>query len=284
MNTSEFIIPESGSSLEVLMMLFPDSSKNTIKGWVKNKRVLINGSAVKKLSAFAKKGETLSLCSKSKPIDLNIKILYEDKDLVVIHKPEGVLSVATLFEKDLTAHSILKKRYYKQRVYPVHRLDRETSGVMVFAYSDKAKEGLKEQFKKHTISRKYFAVVEGQMKEKSGVWKSFLKEDSSYYVRSHATGAPAITHFKVVKVTGSYSYISLRLETGKKNQVRVHAQDAGHPIVGDHKYGANSNPFNRLGLHAHLLTFFHPTKNKKMVFKSKLPTSFQFRGLDENNH
>ena len=284
MNTNEFIIPRSGSCLEILMLLFPDSSKNSIKGWVKNKRVSINGSAIKKIGAFAKKGDTLSLCSKKKPIDLNIKILYEDKDLVVIDKPEGVLSVATLFEKDQTAHAVLKKRYYKQRVYPVHRLDRETSGVMVFAYSEKARVGLKEQFKKHTISRQYFAVVEGQMKEKSGVWKSFLKEDAAYYVRSDRSGALAITHFKVVKISGSYSYINLHLETGKKNQVRVHAQEAGHPIVGDHKYGANLSPFNRLGLHAHLLTFFHPTKNKQMVFKSKLPKVFQFRGFDENNH
>ena len=114
--------------------------------------------------------------------------------------------------------------------------------------------------------------------------KSFLKEDSAYYVRSDSSGALAITHFKVVKTSGSYSYINLHLETGKKNQVRVHAQEAGHPIVGDHKYGANSSPFNRLGLHAHLLTFFHPTKNKQMVFKSKLPKVFQFRGFDENNH
>ena len=261
--------------LEILGYLFPDSSKTTLRGWIKQGRIVIGGKRMRNAMVSVAENTLFSFEDKVKHAEFGIKILYEDKDLVVLQKPAGLLSVATKFEITETVHSTLKEHSTSRRVFPVHRLDRETSGVMVFAYTNEAKEGLKAQFQLHTIERRYLALVKGNMESSSGKWESFLKEDANYFVSSHPDGKRAITHYEVVKVTGPFTALKLSLETGRKNQIRVHASEAGFPIVGDQKYGASENPLKRLGLHAYHLSFIHPITKKKMEFSSLPPPSFK---------
>ncbi|MCB1067052.1 MAG: RluA family pseudouridine synthase [Simkania sp.] len=265
---------KSASLLEVLEELFPDSSKTTLRSWIKNGRFIRDGQLLRSPQIVISKGTELSFEGKVKHSSFGIKILYEDKDIVVVQKPAGLLSVATHFEEKETVHAALKSRGVAKRVLPVHRLDRETSGVMVFAYTERAKEGLKKQFHLHTMGRQYLAVLEGSIEEKKGMWKSMLKEDANYFVSSHPEGKEAITHYKVVQRKGDYTAVQVTLETGRKNQIRAHASEAGFPVVGDMKYGATKNPLGRLGLHASLLSFIHPVTKKKMEFKSLPPPTF----------
>lgn len=265
--------PNDLTLLEVLKLLAPESSKNTLRSWIEKGRVMIEGREAKKATQCVRQGEEVVIGKKVNFISQEIKIYYEDEHLIVIEKPAGLLSVMTDFEGRNNAHYVLKRRFHSQRVYPVHRLDRDTSGVMVFAYTEAAREGLKQQFMKHSIHRGYTAIVEGVVTPDQGTWKSYLREDKSYFVKSTRQGGQlAITHYKVAKQNKKYSMLDLELETGRKNQIRVHASEAGYPVVGDAKYGISKR--DRLYLHASSLAFIHPIKKKKLFFKSNVPDSF----------
>jgi tRNA pseudouridine32 synthase/23S rRNA pseudouridine746 synthase/23S rRNA pseudouridine1911/1915/1917 synthase len=288
-------IQEKTSLLTVLQQLSPDSSKNTLKSWVEQGRVSVDNVRVDTYMQDLLPGQEVSIGPKISFSDAGVKILYEDRDLVVIEKPDRLLSVASLSETEKTAHAILKRRL-RRMVYPVHRLDRETSGVMIFAYTPEARDHLKEQFLKHSIERVYYAYVEGAPSPKKGTWRSHLVEDDFYFVKSideqpqrryaktplktsfkaKKEDAPklAITHYEVIEEKSGISLVKFKLETGRKNQIRVHASEAGFPIVGDCKYGAQTQRRGRLCLHAHILGFEHPTKKKTMKFVSPLPAYF----------
>ena len=270
------IAPFDGNALEVLSALFPESSKNTLRSWLERGRVTVDGQVAKKASAPIKKGQNVILGHRKEILDRSIEVLYEDEHLVVIMKPEGVLSVATDFQTRGTAHDILKRRFHAGRVYPVHRLDRETSGVMVFAYTQKAKEYFETLFFEHTILRSYVALVEGIVEKPKGTYESFLKEDDHCVVHSTSEnyGKHAVTHFEVLSKKGKYSLVRFVLETGRKNQIRVHCKEAGHPIAGDIKYCALTNPIKRLALHAEKLGFVHPTNKKDLLFQTPIPEEF----------
>jgi len=265
---------------EVLEKLGQESSKRTLHGWLKQKRVVIDGQLARFATQKVLPGQTVIVRPKSSSIAEGVKILYEDKELVVIDKPAALLSVATPFQKGNDAHTLLKKRFnHSGRIFPVHRLDRDASGVMVFAYTKLAQEKLKKAFEGHTIKRIYFAIVEGVLKVKKGTWKSYLLEDEeTFFVKSFSSslkGAKeAITHFEVIFQSKKYSLLRLTLETGRKNQIRVHCADAGYPILGDKKYGGSCPFSKRLFLHAHLLGFEHPTSKKEKRFSSPLPQEF----------
>lgn len=268
---------QSNSLFESLVALYPESSKSGIKAWIKWGRITVNDRIVKNPNSPVRDSDNILLNAKTKSLDLDIEILYEDRDIVVINKPKGVLSVATHFDKTKTVHDILKRKFYKQRVYPVHRLDRETSGVLVFAYTQEVRDHLKVQFHDHTIGRKYCAVVEGVLLENSGTWECNLIEDPNYVVhvaKQEGEGKKAITHFEVMGRGKEMTLLGLTLETGRKNQIRAHCKDVGHPIVGDLKYGSSVNPINRLALHAYKLDFIHPTHKRSMIFQSDIPPSF----------
>ncbi len=256
--------------IEALRLMNPTSSKNTLRSWIEKKRVFVNGGLIQKANVMLKAGDEIVLGHRTIFLKQDVKILYEDKEIVVIEKPAGLLSVATDFETEITAHKILKRRFHSQQVYPVHRLDRETSGVMMFAYTQSAREFLKSKFEKHDIQREYVAVVEGHLQTKMGEWKSYLVEDAQYKMisKSDGLGKEAITHYEVIKQSKLYSTLKLTLETGRKNQIRVHCSDAGHPVLGDDKYGSGLNPFNRLALHAQKLGFEHPKTHKRLLFTS----------------
>lgn len=272
------LIPESNLPiLDALTLMSPGSSKTTLRSWIKEGRVQVDGAPVKTSDRIVAKGQTISIGPKSRFLDAGLKVLYEDNHLVVIDKPEGLLSVATNFEKGETAHAFLKKNYRPKVVFVVHRLDQDTSGVMLFALTPEARDGFKKMFEKHDMHRQYIAIVEGRFEEPKGTWESFLVEDSNYVVRSTEDenhGQRALTHYIVRASKKGYSWLDVTLETGRKNQIRVHCQDAGHPIVGDKKYGAVSNPIKRLCLHSHVIGFKHPVTDKPLQFTSPVPDSF----------
>ncbi len=263
----KFVIDKEQTLLEALITMNPDSSKNTLRGWVEKGRALVNGRPLLRCNDLVLKGDKLSLGNRVSFINDEIKVIYEDKHLIVIDKPEGLLSVSTDYSDDSNVHRILKNRFNK-KVFPVHRLDRETSGVMVFAYSELAKEHLKKLFYHHEITREYIAIVEGHLQKKKGTWESHLKEDPTYRVKSDPLGKLAITHYEVISESRHLTTLRVTLETGRKNQIRVHCSEAGNPIVGDKKYGSTRNSLGRMGLHAQKLGFVHPETGKKMLFES----------------
>lgn len=266
--------------LDCLQAIYPDSSKTTLRSWIEQKRVFLEDELVLTTKQEVLEGQTITVGKKTLLIEDDVEILFEDQHLVVIHKPEGLLSVPTAFDKYHTAHNMLKKKHPGKVIYPVHRLDRETSGVMVFAYTSLAREHFKKLFYSHDIERKYIAIVENPLKQSQGTWQSYLVEDeATYHVASRkepvSEAKLAITHYKTLATKKNCSLIELTLETGRKNQIRVHCAENGHPILGDKKYEAVTDPIQRLALHAESLGFVHPVTKKKMVFSKRIPASFQ---------
>jgi 23S rRNA pseudouridine1911/1915/1917 synthase len=276
-----YLAPKDFSILETLVYLFPESSKNTLRSWIKQGRIQVEEAVVSNTSFQVYKGQKITLNQRKRVIyshsSVPISILYEDRDLVVLDKPSGLLTVASAFEKEETLHALLKAHYRPRSIFVVHRLDQETSGTIVFAFNETTHEKLKDLFEMHAIERMYTAIVEGKMASSSGIWHSYQYEDRQYVV--HDTSDPtrgrlAITHYETLAQFKRYSWLKLRLETGRKNQIRVHCRSAGHPVVGDKKYGAKTNPLHRVCLHAHLLTFQHPMTKKPLRFESAVPPEF----------
>jgi 23S rRNA pseudouridine1911/1915/1917 synthase len=270
------IIDKDQSLLEALSILAPDSSKTTHRSWLKDGRVTVDGEVVKLASTLVRKGQEVSLNQRLRFIE-GLQVYYEDRHLIIIEKPAGLLSVSSATELKQTAHNLLKNYFRPKKVFPVHRLDQDTSGIMMFALSELACEHLKADFEQHLVQREYTGVVEGTITPSQGTWKSYLVEDANFYV--HQTNNPelgrlAVTHYQVQQVARNRSLVTFKLETGRKNQIRVHCQAAEHPIVGDKKYGAQSNSLKRLCLHAHMLAFRHPITNQAMQFESPVPTQF----------
>lgn len=210
-----------------------------------------------------------------------LTILHEDQDIIVIDKSSGLLTVKAKYEKQKTAHHILTEYIRrgstrsKRYLFVVHRLDRDTSGVLVFAKSFKAMDNLKRQWE--SVTKKYLAVVHGVLTEKSGTITSYLVENDDYEVSSvkgSAKGKLARTRFKVIKETKRFSLLEIELLTGKKNQIRVHLFEKGHPIVNDDKYGNIGKIGGPLTLHSQYLTFNHPHSGKRLTFEAKVPDYF----------
>ena len=216
-----------------------------------------------------------------KHLPRGLKILYEDKDTLVVDKPAGLLTVRTETDKTRTAHYILTDYVRKgcaksrNRVFTVHRLDQWTSGVLVFAKSEDVKLLLQAQWK--DTEKKYIAVVHGQLPQKEGIIASYLAEDKAFVVYSTTDtrkGKWARTAYKVLKETRQFSLLEITLLTGRKNQIRVHLADKGHPVVGDRKYGKTEDGYKRLALHSKSISFKHPTTGEQMTFETRLPSYF----------
>jgi tRNA pseudouridine32 synthase/23S rRNA pseudouridine746 synthase/23S rRNA pseudouridine1911/1915/1917 synthase len=209
-----------------------------------------------------------------------IELIYEDRDILVIDKPPRLLTMASATEKERTAYHILtdyvRKGYSKssKRVFIVHRLDRDTSGLVIFAKNEEAKYSLQEQW--DSCEKKYIAVIYGHLAEKSGAITSYLAENAAHVVYStenESIGKLSTTYYKVLKETKDYSLLEIELVTGRKNQIRVHFADMGHPIVGDTKYGKKDN-MKRMALHALSISFLHPWNGKRIKFETKIPPYF----------
>ncbi len=219
--------------------------------------------------------------SNTKFLTKGLAILYEDKDILVVDKPAGLLTVATEREKSRTVHSILTDYIRtgcgrsKKRIFVVHRLDRDTSGLLIFAKSEEAMLRLKDEWKQ--TEKKYLAVVHGRCETSSGTIESYLAEDKAYNVYSTANrtkGRLSRTAYTVIKRTKRYSLLEVVLLTGRKNQIRVHLAGIGHPIVGDVKYGQEDDQQPRMALHARSISFRHPYSGRQMTFKSDVPAIF----------
>lgn len=273
----KYQIKEETTLLAALAVMSPQSSKTTLRSWLSLGRVTVDGEPVKLGAELLAVGQEVALGVRPRFLRNEVKIYYEDKDIIVVEKPSGLLSVATAFEKGETMHAYLKEQY-ENTVYVVHRLDQETSGVMLFALSAPACDQLKITFEQHDIERIYYAIVEGKVEKDEGTWESYLYEDPNYFVRKTddpEKGRLATTHYSVRDRSKNYTALNLKLQTGRKNQIRVHCNDAGHPVVGDKKYGATSDPIKRLCLHAQYLAFLHPITKKEMKFESVLPEVFK---------
>jgi 23S rRNA pseudouridine1911/1915/1917 synthase len=210
-----------------------------------------------------------------------LEVVAEDDSVIVINKPAGLLSMATATEKARTAYAILraylnnKKR--PEKLFIVHRLDREASGLVVFAKTVESKERLQDQFKDHSAGRRYVAVVEGRVKEDAFTVRTYLAENAAYRVYSTTNtrhGKLAVTHVKVFRRSSKTTLVEVRLETGRKHQIRVHLAERGHPIVGDKDYGSRLNPIRRLALHGVQLEFRHPVSGEQKTFRSAYPKEF----------
>lgn len=276
-----FEVNEDTFLLEFLIAKMPGKSRSKIKFLLGNKRVLVDGEVISQFNHPLNVGQKIEICKgRIEPVEKSreFTILYEDDNIIVIDKKAGLLSIATKNEKRATAFSLLSQHVKTQnmnnKIFVVHRLDRETSGLMLFAKSETVKRHLQETWNDSIIERTYIAVVEGLVEKAEGVITSYLVEGKTFKVHSvhdSKRGKKAITNYKVLKKSKGYSLLKVNLETGRKNQIRVHLQDIGHSVVGDKKYGATGSPIKRLGLHAQQLSFIHPVSGKKLFFETNIP-------------
>ncbi|HEX6099975.1 MAG TPA: RluA family pseudouridine synthase [Thermoanaerobaculia bacterium] len=276
------VVPAAQSLLDALARLYPDSTKTTLRQLLQAGRVRVNGEVEKNARRELDPGELVEVGQKSVQPALppGLAILHEDEDVIVVLKSHGLLTVATERERETTAQAYLNaylKEKGGERIHVVHRIDRETSGVLVFAKSFEAREALKEKFAAHDVERVYIAVIEGAMDPPRGTIRSHLRERRDLRMESvdaHPDAKLAVTHYRTIESNGTYSLLEIRLETGRKNQIRTHLAEAGHPVVGDRLYGSTVNPLGRLGLHAKVLGFAHPRTGKKLVFTVPVPKGF----------
>jgi 23S rRNA pseudouridine1911/1915/1917 synthase len=277
------VVSEAQSLLDALARLFPESSKTTLRQMLQGGRVRVNGEVEKNARRELDTDDLVEIGQKSVAPVLppGLAILHEDDDVLVVLKAHGLLTVATERERETTAQAYLNvylKSKGGERVHVVHRLDRETSGVLVFAKHFEAREALKEKFAAHDIERVYVAVIEGELDPPRGTFRSHLRERKDLRMESvdaHPDAKLAVTHYRTIETNGRFSLLEIRLETGRKNQIRTHLAEAGHPVVGDRLYGSTINPLGRLGLHAKLLGFDHPSTGKRLVFTAPVPKGFK---------
>lgn len=282
-HNTNFRVDRDIKLMEFLMEKMPQNSRNSIKSLLSHKQVIVNDKPVSQFNYELHEGDGVSI-SKTKIMKQDLKgitVIYEDDDIIVIEKERGVLSVATDKVKNHTAYSILKDYVKasdpKNKIFVVHRLDRDTSGVMIFAKNPKAQDILQTNWNEIVKERTYVAVVMGKVEKDKDTIVSYLAENrafNTYSTDDETKGKKAITTYHVLKRNKNYSLLEVDIETGRKNQIRVHMQEMGHSVVGDKKYGGTKNPIRRLGLHAHSIVFNHPITKQLLSFKSNIPHEF----------
>ncbi len=276
-------VEQPAELLSYLFATWPEVKRKQVRQWLKFQMVTINGRAITQFNHPLKPGDVVAIRTDTFAIPKTMlaggmKVYFEDDALIVIDKPADLLSIASEAETEKTAYFLLTDYVRRgnplgrERVWIVHRLDRETSGLMVFAKSPHAKEVLQANWDK--AEKKYEAVVEGRLKGDKGTFESDLDETNPFKVFSRPASditRHAVTHYRVVARREWRTLVELTLETGRRHQIRVHLSDAGCPIIGDKKYGAKSDPAERLGLHACALRFPHPITGKELHFDSPTP-------------
>jgi len=272
-----------------LRELFPDASGRAVKQWIERGRVRVGGRVVRRGDVTVAPGERVELGPPAGPsFPPQLRLVFEDDHILVIDKPPGLLTIATERERERTAYRLLADyvgghggardgpRRGGPRLFIVHRLDRETSGLLVFAKSVEAKRRLQHQFEARAVERRYVAVVQGSVTDSRGRLRSRLLEDRALRVRAtrdRAAGREAITDYQVLARGEGTTLLELSLVTGRRAQIRAQLATAGHPIVGDHAYGARHDPVRRLCLHATGLAFIHPD-GRRVAFESRTPSAF----------
>ncbi|MGV3663470.1 MAG: RluA family pseudouridine synthase [Prosthecobacter sp.] len=273
---------QAAELLPFLIENWPDMKRTRLKQWLKFGSVRVNGRAVTRHDHPLKRGDKISIKveraprGKTVPLPSGLEIVHEDDAIIVLNKGAGWLTVALDSGKGRTAYAALTDHVRatdpRNRVWIVHRLDRDTSGLIVFAKTEPFKRILQQNW--HLFDKRYLAVAEGVIKRDSGTLRCHLNEEFSLRVRSVPPDddtREAITHFKVLKRGTDMTLLELKIDTGRRHQIRVHLSDMGHPLVGDAPYGAKTDPARRLGLHSSLLVFKHPATDEKMRFELPLP-------------
>ncbi|MEN1969237.1 RluA family pseudouridine synthase [Lentibacillus sp. N15] len=283
--TLVYHVTKPSELLPFLLSAMSSRSRNSVKSILTRGQVTVDDHVETKHNYPLRSGQTVTILKNKAAVKesvfIGMSILYEDKDMIVINKDAGLLSIATEKEKQRTAHyqlmDYVRQENPQNRIFVVHRLDKDTSGVMMFAKSEKVKRELQTNWKHNVKERIYVALVEGKVKQPKGTVTSWLKESRTHLVYSSQhkkDGQLAVTHYNVIKAGNDFSLMEVQLETGRKNQIRVHMQDLGHPVVGDKKYGSTVNAIGRLGLHAKVLAFTHPMTGKVLRFEADVPKSF----------
>lgn len=277
-------VSEPGELMEFLMKKMAGISRTRLKALLTNRVVLVDNTIQTLYNYPLQPGMCVQISREKHKHEFHhpmLKILYEDAYIIVVEKKEGLLSVATERQKERTAQHILNeyvKRIHKgNRIYVVHRLDRETSGIMMYAKDEKTQHTLRDNWHDLVRDRRYVTIVQGEMEQDEGTVCSWLT-DRKLYVSSSPTddgGKYSVTHYHTIKRANGFSLLELQLETGRKNQIRVHMQSLGHPVVGDERYGCEMNPLGRLALHAFKLCFYHPVTHEWMEFETPYPTPFK---------
>lgn len=269
--------------LEFLLLTFKDQSRNSVKSLLSSHRVSIDGAPISQFNFKLYPGDVVIITKDpiKKKIRKDLPIIFENDEMIVINKPSGLLSVPSDKEKGSTAYRMVtdyvQQKNRRNRIFIVHRLDEDTSGVLMFVKDKKLCDLLQDNWNDLMKKRGYIAIVEGLMEEKNKTIKSYLVKNSQnlmYSSKKKGEGQFAITHYKVIKENENYSMLDVNIDTGRKNQIRVHLGELGHHVIGDDKYGNPSNPLNRLGLHAYELQFIHPVSKKVMTFSAPVPKEF----------
>lgn len=280
-NNSPDILP----LMEFVSGKMPAAKRTDIKKWLKFGQVMVGGAVTSAFDAPVGTGVEVKInLTRGFPLFRHprVKLVYEDDDVIVINKGYGILSVRTNpLKREECAYDIVRD-YIKDvnprnRLYVVHRLDRDTSGLMMFTKTEESQQVLRHNWNNMILERLYVAVLEGYLEEDKGYVKSRLAENSQFVVYSTdvpGEGRLAVTHYEVMERGHGYTLAQFSLDTGRKNQIRVHASDLGHPIAGDRKYGASTSPIHRLALHAMTLRFAHPVTRKDMNFQTPIPAAF----------
>lgn len=277
--------------MEFLMKEMSGISRNRVKDLLAGHAIMVDRQLVTRYDFPLEVGQTVLVSRHKRSTELRnkyVKIIYEDKDIIVIEKSEGILSMASA-PGQYCVKTILDE-YFRGRHFPctahvVHRLDRDTSGLMIYAKSLEARKILEENWHNIVFDRRYVAVLCGEMKQEGGTVHSWLKDNKAYVTYSSPVdngGKEAITHYRRIATNRHYTLAEMRLETGRKNQIRVHMKDLGYPVAGDDKYGNGQNPLHRLALHAFRLYFYHPRTGEPMKFETPHPTPFT-RLFDNKN-
>lgn len=280
---TSFLVKEDDSLFDFAFKKMGSMSKTSLKSLLIKGQISVNDKTITQYDYSLKKGDKVKIDFTKGTAGLKsskLSVLYEDDYIIVINKSEGLLSIATEKQEKNTAFRIvmnhLKKQNTNNRLYIVHRLDRETSGVLLFAKQKDIQMMLQENWQRIVTEKKYYALVEGILERKEGSIHTWLNEDLKskrvYSSNFDNGGQESLTEYKVEKeYSKGYSLLSVNLKTGRKNQIRVHLQSIGHPIVGDKKYGRNTSPIGRVGLHATKLTIIHPITGKTMTFEAPIP-------------
>lgn len=281
-----YTVQKETQLLRFLLEDVPHLSRSKAKSLLKYGQISVNGRAVKAFDYPLRAGSAVTIGHGTKELASaasRLDILFENDELIVINKADGLLSVPSEGPEQETAYRLvteyLQAKDSKSKAHIVHRLDQYTSGVLLFSKSKALKELLQADWNNLVSARKYYAVVEGILDPKEGSVTSWLSPKEGYHVRSsrieREDAKKAMTEYRVLKETEGYSLLDVELKTGRKNQIRVHMRDLEHPVAGDKKYRAKTNPLHRLGLHAYLLELTHPVSGERFSFQSKLPKSFK---------
>lgn len=278
---NHFIVKSNNTLYNYLKLNLPNKSKNNIKYLLANECVLVNDEPITNFDYQLKTNDIVKIIKKIN----NINILYEDNNIIVVDKPYGLLTISDGKDNIHTLyHYVLEYlKAKKQKVFIIHRLDKDTSGIIIFAKNERIKKIYQNNWNDLAIKRGYIAIVSGKCSQKKTL-KSYLKENNNMMVYASSNGKLAITHYEKIKENNNYSMLQVYIDTGRKNQIRVSLKDDGNPIIGDKKYGSKVNPLKRLALHANILEIKDPITKKIYTFKSKYPKKFDklFKEGDKN--